>query len=141
MNGKEPEMDPDTLESRAKALFDESVDGLDGRVRSRLTQARYIAVAELELQRESWLRRWAIPAGGLTAAALAICIIVVLDMFPDMGNEGQPTVAALAVEDVAILSDADNLELLEDMEFYAWLENQPESEEADHATGTVPSKS
>lgn len=141
MNDKKPEADRGTLESRAKALFDESVDGLDARVRSRLTQARYIAVAELELQRESWLRRWAIPVGGLTAATLAIGIVVVLDGSPGMGNEGQPTVAALAVEDVAILSDADNLELLEDMEFYAWLENQPENEQIDPAPGTAPSKS
>jgi hypothetical protein len=141
VNSKEQEEDRSTLERRAKTLFDESVSGLNASVRSRLTQARYAAVAELDQQRESWIRRWGIPAGGLTAAALALGIFVVLDRFPGMGSEGQPAVAALAVEDMAILSDADNLGLLEDMEFYAWLENESASEELDNAPGTTPSKS
>jgi hypothetical protein len=72
---------------------------------------------------------------------LALGIFVVLDRLPGMGSEGQPAVAALAVEDMAILSDADNLGLLEDMEFYAWLENESASEELDNAPGTTPSKS
>ena len=37
-----------------------------------------------------------------------------------MGN-GEPVVAGNILEDMDILLDAEDLELLEDLEFYAWL--------------------
>jgi hypothetical protein len=127
------------LERRAKALFDEGVDGLDARTRSRLTQARHAAVAALAQQREPFMRRWWLPTAGLATAAL-VAFIVVFNLNP--ANEQQLAAASLAVEDMDILSGAENIELLEDMEFYAWLESEADrSEETQRAPGIAPSRS
>jgi hypothetical protein len=127
------------LERRAKALFDEGVDGLDARTRSRLTQARHAAVAALAQRREPFMRRWWLPAAGLATAAL-VAVMVVFNLNP--ANEQQLAAALLAVEDMDILAGAENIELLEDMEFYAWLESEPDqSEETQRAPGIVPSRS
>jgi hypothetical protein len=128
------------LERRAKALFDEGVDGLDARTRSRLTQARHAAVAALAQQREPFMRRWLLPTAGLATAAL-VAVIVAFNLDP-AANEPQLAAASLAVEDMDILSGAENIELLEDMEFYAWLESEPDlSEETQRAPGIAPSRS
>jgi hypothetical protein len=127
------------LERRAKALFDEGVDCLDARTRSRLTQARHAAVAALAQRREPFMRRWWLPAAGLATAAL-VALMVVFNLNP--ANEQQLAAASLAVEDMDILAGAENIELLEDMEFYAWLESEPDlSEETQRAPGIVPSRS
>lgn len=129
-----------TLERRAKALFDASVDGLDARTRSRLTQARHAAVAALAQQREPFMRRWWLPTAGLATAALA-ALIVVFNLGP-AANEQQLAAASLAAEDMDILSGAENIELLEDMEFYAWLESEPDlSEDTQRAPAIAPGRS
>lgn len=131
--------DKAALEKRAKALFDEGVDGMDAHTRSRLTQARHAAVALLAQQREPFIRRWMLPVAGLATVAL-VAVIVVFNLDPT-ANEHQSVSAALAVEDMDILSGAENIELLEDMEFYAWLDSEPDlSEENQHVPG-APTRS
>ena len=68
MNDNTPE---GGLEAHSRLLFHDSVDALDMRVRSRLTQARHAALAAAAA-RKPWflrLRVWT-PAAGVTAAAL-----------------------------------------------------------------------
>jgi hypothetical protein len=68
MNDNTPESG---LEARSRELFHDSVDTLDMRVRSRLTQARHAAL-EAAAARRPWflrLRVWT-PAAGVTAVAL-----------------------------------------------------------------------
>jgi hypothetical protein len=58
------------FEERSRLLFQDSVEGLDMRIRSRLTQARSAALAESV--RRPWFsgfRMWT-PAAGMTAAAV-----------------------------------------------------------------------
>jgi hypothetical protein len=59
---------PDPLEERSRELFDDSVERLDARTRSRLNQARQRAVEEMKKGRvrRYWL---GVPLGGLAAAA------------------------------------------------------------------------
>ena len=66
------EREQDSLEERARTLFQGSVDNLDLRVRSRLTQARYAALEAAAARKRSWLPRkaWWTPAAGVTAAAV-----------------------------------------------------------------------
>ena len=61
----------DAFELRSRALFQDSVDGLDMRIRSRLTQARSAAL-EATHRRRPWVFGWKMwmPAAGVTAAAL-----------------------------------------------------------------------
>jgi hypothetical protein len=65
------EQDDKTFETRSQALFQESVEGLDMRIRSRLTQARSAAL-EAASNRRPALFGWKMwtPAAGLTAAAI-----------------------------------------------------------------------
>ena len=110
------------LESRSKALFDEQVAATDGATRSRLNQARQRAMAQLE-PRSAWSTRW-LPAGA-AAAATALVIALLLARGPESGSEFGPTMAT----DLEILLETDDLELVEELEFYAWLDEQPELEE------------
>ena len=109
--------DPQTpFERRSKAAFDESVDNLSGEVRSRLTQARHRALEEAAAPRFS--RRLWLPAAGLTAAALAAVVVIAPRV---MQERAMPE--SFAAEDLALLLNDDDLELIENMEFYAWVED------------------
>lgn len=106
------------FEARARAVFDEGVERIDGRLRSRLTQARHAAVAELG-RPTAWLGGW-VPG---TAVAAASVLAVALWLQPGGVGESPvvaPAVAALA-DDLDLLTAGDDLDLLdEDFEFYAW---------------------
>jgi acyl-CoA synthetase (AMP-forming)/AMP-acid ligase II len=112
---------------------------MDAHTRSRLTRARHSAVAELVRQRHSFMRRWWLPTAGLATAAL-VAVIVVLNVETD--DTERQLAATLVAEDIDLLSNADDIELLEDMEFYAWLDSEPDVGEAtQHAPGAAPSRS
>lgn len=117
------------IEMRAKALFDESVAALDARICSRLTQARYTAVRELEKRRTRRIPRAWMPAAGLAAAAISAVAL----LLPNAGDDGNAPVAALPDVDMVILLGEDNLEFLEEMEFYAWLDRESGAFEAQHS--------
>lgn len=109
----------DRFESRVRAVFDEGVGRIDGHTRSRLTQARFAAVAELgkpALWRGGWM-----PAGAVAAVAM---IAVALWLQPGGVGEAPPAtprVTALA-DDFELLVAGEDLDLLnEDLEFYAWV--------------------
>jgi hypothetical protein len=110
------EPDESELERKARALFENSVERLDARTRSRLTQARNRALEEVKhsAPHRRWI--WA-PAGGV---ALAAIVAVVLS---SGGLRSSPETGALALEDIDIVADSENFEMLEDVEFYMWLED------------------
>ena len=49
-----------------KTMLDDGNARLDARVRSRLTQARYAALAQADARPNVWLRQWA-PAAGIAS--------------------------------------------------------------------------
>jgi hypothetical protein len=131
------------FENRTKAVFDDSVGELNANVRSRLTQARHAAIAELEQTSRSPLRRAWMPAAGLVAAALIAALIFV----PGLNRTLRSPDAPLADDDMPILLDSDDVELVEEMEFYAWLDNealldtQPEAREPANPQSADPARS
>jgi hypothetical protein len=107
---------------RAREVFDASVESLDDEVRSRLSRARYeaVAAAERRAARPAW-RMWA-PAAAIASTAI---VAVLLWRIQEPGS--QPAVADgsgdVAVEAVELLADGEDLELVEnDLEFYEWLD-------------------
>jgi len=111
---------PDPIEERSRELFDDSVERLDARTRSRLNQARQRALEEVK--KSSVRRYWlAAPLGGLAAAALIALVLI-----RSGGESITPSSdeAAMALDDFDILADADNFELMQDVEFYSWLPDQ-----------------
>ncbi len=111
----------DEFETKARALFDESVERLDASTRSKLTQARNRALDEVKAGavRRRWI--WA-PASGV---ALAAIVAVVLSFG---GMRSNSDAGALALEDLDIVADSENLEMLEDVDFYMWLADAPADE-------------
>lgn len=108
----------DKLARQAKALFDESVEKLDAATLSELNRARHRALAELERGRRTDTRTWLLPAGGAAAAA-ALAFLVV---GTNEGDLRAPAGIPAAETDFEMLIDESSLEMLEELEFYAWLE-------------------
>lgn len=100
--------------NEAKALFDDSVERLDATTLSTLNSNRHAALERARGARVQWLR-WA-PATGV-AAAIVVAVMLALP-----GN-GVDTIPA-ATGDVDILLGEESIEMLEDLEFYVWLDMQ-----------------
>ncbi|MEE8542544.1 MAG: hypothetical protein V3S94_01660 [Gammaproteobacteria bacterium] len=110
------------FEERTKLLFERSVAALDGRTRSKLTQARYRALDELAKRpRPAWSRSW-LPAGAVAAVALLSLMLWQGQMDPL--TDGGFDVAAVA--DLEILLGEEALDMIEELEFYEGLEEQVE---------------
>jgi len=104
---------------QAQQLFDDSVEGLDAATCSRLNRGRQAALAELNTGRRVWVQ-WA-PAAGVAAAAV---FAVVLWTGSQPADEFTPQASAT---DFEILLTEDSLEMLEDLEFYSWIDFDDEA--------------
>ena len=114
-----------TLEERSKELFVSSVDNVDMRIRSRLTQARTAALAATAPRH--WFLRWTwlSPAAGVTAAAI---LGAALWLGTPLGNPWATHSALTAdspqgLEDLEMVASTDgsgdSLEMLQnDLDFY-----------------------
>jgi hypothetical protein len=117
------EQDDNAFELRSRALFQDSVEGLDFAIRSRLTQARSAAL-EAAATRRPWALGWKMwtPAAGVTAAA--ILGVALWAGSPLHHQIGTPADAQSNLEDLDLLASsdegsADALEMLQDdIDFY-----------------------
>ena len=126
MNEQPPEHGLDTIEGRSRALFHDSVEGLDFALRSRLTQARNAAVEAAAARRRPWIfliGTWT-PAAGVTAAAV---LGVFLWLGSPLGHhavtvaDGQSTFEDLEIVASADEATGDAMDMLQDdFEFYDW---------------------
>jgi hypothetical protein len=118
------------FERRTKRVFDDSVAALDAATRSRLTQARYRALEEAQAVRHRGWQWLLIPAGTIATTALVVWFTV-WQVPPAID-----TVASAPLGDLEILLGEEDLEMLdEELEFYGWLEEQPEFAGADDSVG------
>jgi hypothetical protein len=118
--------DGSNFERRAKRAFDDSVAALDAATRSKLTRARHRALEEQASSRDRGWRSSLVPAGTLAATAIVAWLVVwqVPPPTPDMSTAALP--------DLEILLGEEDLQMLdEEIEFYGWLEEQPEFASAD----------
>jgi hypothetical protein len=102
------------LAKRAKEVFDRSVDGLDAATLSRLNRGRQAALAKGANPVREWLR-W-MPATGVAAAALLVMLT--------FQGPGDVDVISAPATDLEILLSEESIEMLEDLEFYSWLDTQ-----------------
>lgn len=119
MNEHEESRDIDDADERfiaqAKAHFEESARDLDGATQSRLNQARQTALAEIATGTFGRWNQWVPVAGIATAAVFAI---VLWRGSPPMDEFAPPATAT----DFELLLNQDDFEMLEDFEFYSWIE-------------------
>src|SRR5262245_24117696 len=118
------------LEERASSLLQDSAERLDGRTRSRLTQARNAA---LDAANQNQTVRW-LPLG-VAAAAAALTVTLLLNsgrqtVDPEV-NPIDAQIALSPVEEIEIVTAEDSLEFYRDVEFYAWLDSVLEDEPAE----------
>jgi Protein of unknown function (DUF3619) len=108
----------ETFVRQLKDVLDAGNAHLDARVRSRLTQARHAALAQIRSRRAAWMPSWA-PAAGV-AAAVALAVVVWPRTRPAPAPED-------AYDDLEIVLAGENLDLLEDLDFYEWVDASSES--------------
>jgi hypothetical protein len=100
------------VEEVRKAL-NEATETLDAQTRSRLTQARSMA---LETRRKPWGRRLVWPAGAVLATAFFLYLFVQqLEISPLIANEAD------VLNDMDIISNREGLDFYRDLDFYYWL--------------------
>ncbi len=121
MNERKDTAADEAFAEKAKQLFDESVENLDGETRSRLNRGRQAALEQLAAGKPVWVQ-WA-PAAGVAAAAV---FAVVLWTGNQPVDELTPEATA---SDFEILLTEDSFEMLEDLEFYSWIDLDEEPEE------------
>jgi hypothetical protein len=119
MSERDPNLD---FEKRTKALFDHSAAALDAAARSRLTRSRHRALAARAPRRPS-LTPVLVPVGVAAAAVMAWLLVPLLEAPP----VEDPSLQLATLGDLEILLGEEDLEMLdEELEFYGWLEEQPE---------------
>lgn len=104
-----------SFERRAREVLEDSVAGLDAHTRSKLTQARYAALAQVGGSRSRrW--QWLVPAGSLATAA-AVAVVVLVSRGPAPKHE-----PSAPFEDLEIVAQEENMDMLQDVDFYAWVD-------------------
>lgn len=112
--------EPD-LCAKVREQLDLDVRDLDAATASRLNRARQQALDVGLRQRRT--RGWWLPFALATATAVLLALTVTLRS-SDSALQA-PTLAAPALaDDFELLAGSEDLELIEDLEFYAWLEQQ-----------------
>lgn len=122
-SGLEPVSDQEAaaFAARARRLLLESAGHLDGRTRSRLAQARYAALAQVAANDSGRsFKRWMLPAGSIAAIALG----AFLWLGGTQPDRKAMQAASPPIDDLELMAGAENFELIEDLEFYAWLESE-----------------
>jgi hypothetical protein len=112
------------LERRAKQLFDASVADLDGPTRAKLAQARNHAL-ERGLRGPSLMPTFLAPRWVTALSAAALAVVAVLVVWRG-GGVPEQQVEMATLSDLELLLAEDEFEMLEELEFYAWLEEQGE---------------
>jgi hypothetical protein len=120
------------FERRARVALEESVLRIDGRVRSRLNQARQAAVETAVSRRRPLFSGFFALVPTASAAAAALLVAVFLVGGPKT-NEVHTAHTPPAVEDLDLLADSDGLDLVEEGgdgsgSFYEWAADQTQTE-------------
>ena len=122
MHTPTPQDDLPEGRERLRCALDSSVEGLDAATLSRLNRARQAALEAAAARRSGW--RWSLRVGGLALPASAALALV---LAPGLLSPPAPPLPA-ASSDFALLSEDLEPALLEELEFYAWLDSQQDDE-------------
>jgi hypothetical protein len=120
------------FERQSRLVLEESVLRIDGRVRSRLNQARQAAVEAASARRRPLFGRLftLVPTAGAAAAALLVAMVLwhrepQLEPVVGKGEILHPA------EDLDLLADGEGLDLVQDGDgsgsFYEWAADQSEA--------------
>jgi negative regulator of sigma E activity len=127
-------LEPTALEERSRALFQDSIERIDMRTRSRLTQARHAALAAAERAPRAWFMRMPVLTSAAGVAAAMVLGVSLWVHSPAVHHGATPADAA-NFEDLDIVASSDNSQdnvemLQDDLDFYAWAEKTAGAEPA-----------
>ncbi len=105
------------IQERAGDLLDERLEELDEETLARLHAARRSALDALDTRRHGWMT-----VGGWAAAAASLLLVVSLWD----GGERMPE-SPDVFEDLELLSTKEDMEFIEDLDFYLWLEDEQQT--------------
>jgi hypothetical protein len=108
----------------AGRMLRQSAEELDAATLSRLNQARQKALAELQRPAASpWISRWATLGAGAAAAMLMIALWTGRAPVNELVSPAVVPLAEMtdAATDFELLLEEDDLEMIADLEFFAWL--------------------
>ncbi len=91
---------------------------LDRQTRDALQAARHAA---LDGRRTIGSRHWMPRSAIATSAFAALLLVVGVLLYPHLRDPGLPRVE---VDDLVVITDEDELELFEELEFYVWFEQE-----------------
>ena len=127
------------FERRSRMMLEESVSRIDGRVRSRLNQARHAAVEAATARRRPLFSRLftLVPTAGAAAAALMVAMV----LWHGGGRQIEPPAGGETPQDLDLLADSDGLDLVEDGgdgsgSFYEWAAEQTQTEASGNESDT-----
>ncbi len=107
----------DKFTHRILNQLDAGVQYMDGATVSRLRQARAVAIEKgLSGKVRPWLG-WAI-SGAALAPVIVLSVTLLLQPSSRMPSE------ALAIDDINILVEQDDVDFFEDLDFYRWMNSQ-----------------
>ena len=120
------------FERNARRVLEESVSRVDARTRSRLNQARQLAVEAAGARHRPWWRSFSLmPAAGAVTAALLLGVML-WHRESTVLESPLLEVRTPAVEDIDLLADAEGLDLVEGWDgpgpgFYEWAADQTDA--------------
>lgn len=110
-------------ENEARQVFQDAAGNLDQETLDRLGEARRVALKEVADTRPTLVpARW-IPV----AAAAGLGVVAVWTLWPSTNPGPELLSADLAGEDMEILLAGESLDFLSDLDFYLWLDLEPDS--------------
>ncbi|HEX2586475.1 MAG TPA: DUF3619 family protein [Steroidobacteraceae bacterium] len=107
------------LEQRTRDVFDQQTASLDAHTLSRLNQARQAALNVVRKEKTAAMPRWLMPAGSV--AALALVATMAFRFMPGTINSSGQALSPL--EDMEIIASNEDIDLLQDVDFYDSLDN------------------
>lgn len=120
------ERDDRRLEDRARELYQRQQDQLEPAVRRRLSEARRQALAAAARRSGPRLSLPVLVPAGAAAAVVAGLMIMLSRQPAPEEDYTQLAAADPQADDMEILLGHEELELLDDLDFYLWLDDEPE---------------
>lgn len=116
------EMDNKDIKERAQELYQAAARDLDIKTRARLSEARSAALAPRPLL--SGGRRWVMATAAAGVAAIALSVFLTAGDRADFSN-----IATANGDDgdVELLLAEENLDMLAELDFYLWLDADPDA--------------
>lgn len=130
-NDEEIDSGQRNFERQAENLLRSKAEALSGTDRSRLNRARQQALAQMEQPATQTKASILLPASGAVFAAVlgvAVWFGIAQTSAPDMPGAIEaylPVTQSSMPADIDVLITDDSLELLEDLDFYNWLQSVP----------------